>query len=36
METHWEFEWNMLGTNGKIEKILVGNEILMQFHNTPK
>jgi len=21
METHWEFEWNMLGTNGKMETI---------------
>jgi hypothetical protein len=20
MGTHWELEWNMLGTNGKIEK----------------
>jgi hypothetical protein len=19
METHWELEWNMLGTNGKLE-----------------
>jgi hypothetical protein len=27
--THWELEWNMLGTNGKnkIQSFLVGNEI---------